>query len=192
MRYFDIFRHADDDESENKLITELGQEQIRRLVEGIRRVGIYYHSFITSPYPQCRETVKLVMKLLGYNETCLSGGLKLCTPKPNEWNQAFYSEEFQRILPQIGSKYATAIILIPWLLSFDANHFIQQLEKYSKEIPDEVKVLGVSHNTMILAAASLINAGKLKDERFLFLDNCEGIRFCIKEGKIISCCRINF
>lgn len=68
----------------------------------------------------------------------------------------FSSKKFQKLLPDVGSKYKTAIIVAPDLLTLDANYFINQIKNYAKENPDKTNVLGVGHNTMILAAASMI------------------------------------
>lgn len=159
MQYFDIFRHADDDEKNEP--TALGYCKIKTLVRSLQKCGITYQLFITSPYPQCIETLNIIIRSLGYSKKLIDHGPKLCTPHPDEWNQMFYNGKFQKLLPQLSSKYVTAVNLAPNLLLRDARHFICQLEECAKRIPDKNYVLGVSHNTIILAAASLIESEKL-------------------------------
>ncbi len=190
MQYFDIFRHADDDEKNE--ITALGYHKIKTLVRSLREYSITYQLFITSPYSQCIKTLKIVIRLLGYSKKLIDHGPKLCTPYPDEWNQMFYSGKFQKLLPQLGSKYVTAVNLAPNLLLHDARYFICQLEECAKRIPDKNYVLGISHNTIILAAASLIESEKLsiKPLKLPTLDGCQGIRFETLLGRIVSCRRI--
>lgn len=83
MQHFDIFRHATDDETVNKL-TLLGYEQIKKLIQGIKSAKVVYHSFITIPYSQCVKTIKLIMDLLGYKENLLDKTVKLCTQEPKK------------------------------------------------------------------------------------------------------------
>ena len=184
MVIFDIFRHADDDEQSQEL-TLKGKRQIKMLAEQLRLVGIDYDYFISSPYPRCRATLELIMVELGISIEKIDSTVRLCTQRPKEWDELFYSSKFQKLLPLLGSKLETAHRLCAPLLRVDAEWFLQELIRVSRRVVRGC-ILGVSHNTMILAAASLVVENRLISSEFKNLQCCQGVRFILKNNKFIA------
>lgn len=183
MKYFDIFRHAEDDEK--GVINNEGEKQLFQLVDKLKQYNKKYYSFITSPYPRCIYTLEFILTKLQFSEKLIFCDVKLCTPFPSRWNKLFYQNKFQNLLPKIGSKYLTAQVLDKDLILADGKYFIKEIEKYATLIPEATHSLGISHNTMILSAASIIAPQKIIE-----INGCEGIQFILSKNKIISCKQI--
>ncbi len=184
MVVFDIFRHADDD-GQNQGLTLKGKKQIKILTEQLKLARINYRYFVSSPYPRCRATLELIMVELGIDLGKIDGSIKLCTQRPEEWNRLFYSSKFQELLPLLGSKLETAYKLHPNLLRVDAEWFLRELIRISQRIVKGC-VLGISHNTIISVAASLVADHCLVSSEFKNLKYCQGVRFIFKNNKFTA------
>jgi len=180
---FDIARHPED--TTDGGLTDTGQKQIESLILRLRESK--YDYFAASPYFRCCSTLSQITTNLNINESRIISDLKLCTPRPNEWDSVFSSTRFQTLLPAAGSKYNAALILAPELLMIDAIYFESELVRASRNLPQSSRVFCISHNTMILAAYHHIMHGSLDIRERANVEHCQIYRFNVYPDHVVNC-----
>lgn len=180
MIVFDLMRHPED--TDDGGITENGSKQTSRLITNLRKKG--YDYFSSSPYSRCATTLERITRDLNVDKSSILTNLKLCTPKPKEWDNVFSSKQFQELLPIAGSKYNAALSIAPDLLINDALYLESELVNASRSLPKSSRVFCISHNTMILAAYYLTVFGSLTIREAASLEHCQIVRFVVSHDKL--------
>lgn len=183
MKIIDIFRHGEDENTGD--LTREGIQEIRQLGKRIKDSGISYSKFISSPYFRCVVTLKIVLEELGLGEDLIEMNENLCTREPEQWTRVTRLDKFRQVLGETGSKVIAVSTVDPGLIIKDANQFITGLQHIVRNMKEGTCTLGISHNTIILAAASIIQEGRLSIKTPLQdLNICEGVRFKVKRGNM--------
>lgn len=172
---FDMIRHGIEDKEE--YLSGKGAKIVESFTSHINKNYTY---FLTSPYPRCQQTLRIILKATGNHSFMVIPWL--CTRFPRDWNSLIYSLKFKKALVRFGNKLETVRQLDSSLLFKDAKHTLVSIQKFAKEQNYCGKVLAISHNVLISATAGLFRVNSIFDQEFDNLLELSGARILIRKN----------